>query len=323
MKTKFLISGICGQDGQIASKLLFDRGHIVAGLTHEKKNENTSLPGCSEIWAWDWKDENFLTDIFEKFRPDYFLNFAAFHHSSSETSKNLLNNETMVKVNVVGLFKILKVILSSSPNTGIVHASSSQIYTAGKCGHLVNESSQIEPSTFYGCTKESGMKMIDFYRKEYGLKGGSAIFFNHESEFRTQNFVTRKISHQIAKIKLGLADHLELRNIGAMADFTSAYDSVDAVVKMCEKEVRDDYVISSAKATGINDLVKYGFDFVELDWKKFTRFERNETHSYLIGDNSRACQELGWHTTKSMKSVIESMVNFDLNLIRKNINVSK
>ena len=223
----------------------------------------------------------------------------------------------MIKVNVVGLFKILKVILSSSADTSIVHASSSQIYTARKCGHLVDESSLIAPSTFYGCTKDSGMKMIDFYRREYGLKGGSAIFFNHESEFRTQNFVTRKISNQIAKIKLGLASHLDLRNIGAMADFTSAYDSVDAVVKMCEKGVSDDYVISSAKAISIGDLVKYGFDFVELDWEKFTKFEKNETPHYLIGDNSRALQELNWSPAKSMRSVIESMVDFDLNLNRK------
>jgi len=321
MKKKYLISGICGQDGQIATKLICDRGHDVAGLTHEKKNENAIFPGCSAIWAWDWNDEKFLTDIFKKYRPDFFLNFAAYHHSSSETLKSFLNNEAMINVNVVGLFKILKVILSSSADTSIVHASSSQIYTARKCNHLVDESSLIAPSTFYGCTKDSGMKMIDFYRREYGLKGGSAIFFNHESEFRTQNFVTRKISNQIAKIKLGLASHLELRNIGAMADFTSAYDSVDAVVKMCEKDVKDDYVISSAKAISIGNLVKYGFDSVELDWEKFTKFEKNETPHYLIGDNSRALQELNWCPAKSMKSVIESMVNFDLNLIRKSSKV--
>lgn len=317
MKKKFLISGICGQDGQIAAKSFSDRGHEVAGLTHKKKNENAVIPGCAAIWAWDWNDENFLTDLIENYRPDYFVNFAAYHHSSTETLKSFENNEAMIRVNVVGLFKILKVILNSSVDTGIVHASSSQIYTAEKRGHLVDESSPAAPSTFYGFTKDSGMKMIDCYRKQYGLKGGSVIFFNHESEFRTPNFVTRTISSQIAKIKLGLTNHLELRNIGAMADFTSARDSVDAVIKMCEQDVEADYVISSGKATSIGDLVRYGFDSVELDWEEFTKFEKNETPNYLIGNNSRALRELDWCPAISMKSVMQAMVDFDLNLIQK------
>lgn len=317
-KQRYLITGIRGQDGRIAADLLNNEGHVVAGLSHSKVDNDVTLK-CSKIWHWNWVDESSLVNIITEYKPDCLLNFAAYHLSSNKPLKNIDDHQKMMDVNIAGLFVILKVLLKHSPDTKIVHASSSQIYTPTKQNHLVNESTPTDPPTFYGYTKEAGMKMIDFYRREYKMNGGSAIFFNHESEFRGKQFVTREISSQIAKIKLGVADKLKLRNIGACGDFTSAYDSVSATIQICKKDKLDNFIISSGKATSIKELVRYGFESVDLDWRNCTTIDNDETTNYLIGDNTKIRNELNWYPVRNMRSVMEKMVRIDMEILKKQI----
>lgn len=311
---RFLVSGIRGQDGRIAAKLL-GQHHQIVGLSHGTTERAVEIAGCSKIYFWDWEDKQVIEDLVKEAKPDFFLNFAACHHSSSADALALDNHRMMMKVNLMGLSSILQSLLRHSPETMLIHTSSSQIYTAGGYGDTVNENSVCRPATFYGYTKHSGMQLIDYYRRQYGLKASNVILFNHESEFRQPEFVTRTISNNIARIKRGLSDNLHLRNIGAIADFSSAYDFVRAMVLICESGYAEEFIISSGVGTSVLDLVKYGFEKIEVDWQEHTSYDRNEVSWYLVGDNTKLRTQLDWSPEHDMRSVMESMIDFDLAIL--------
>lgn len=314
---RYLISGISGQDGKIAAETLITKGHDVAGISHTLGMDYLASVETPKIWHWDWKSEGDLQAIIEDFKPDFFLNFATAHRSSEYDVNELNSHVSMLDINISGLGIIIRSILRASPKTFLLHASSSQIYTANAPGDIVTERSEKKPTTFYGYSKLSGMNLISYYRDEYMLKAGSAILFNHESQFRNKDFVTRKISKAAAEIKMGKSNNLNLINIGAKADMSSAYDIVRGMLLMCEREKSADYILSSAKDVSILDLVQYAFDFVGLDWKEFVNYNQNKINHYVVGDNRLSMKELGWEPEHTIKDVIKEMVKNDLNLLEQ------
>lgn len=310
--SRFLITGARGQDGTIAIELLRGLGHDVTAVSHSKLVHDENVIS----YIWDWKNIAKFCEILKKSKPDFILNFATYHHSSQVDFKDLETHSRMIEVNVNGLDNIIQAMLITSKDIGLVHASSSQIYTPNKFADLVTEKRYPDPSTIYGVTKYSGMKLIDYYKKQHGLKAGVAILFNHESEYRTNNFLTRLISRQAAMIKNGHSKNLHLRNIGAYADFSSARDVVDAIIRICTNDAFDTYIISSNEGTSIKSIVKYAFEKVNLDWAEFTTFDKDEIVPYLVGDNCRVRNSLGWEPKIHMKNVIECMVDYDLTLLK-------
>ena len=310
----YLVSGIKGQDGQIVAELLSKKGHVVIGISHGSGKEE--VLGCSKIYYWNWKSELGLHSIIEDIKPDFFINFATYHTPSTGDGKNFNIHKEMFDVNLTGLSMILRSILIKSPKTIFIHASSSQVYSATGPGEIVNENSEKNPSTFYGYTKLSGMSMIDFYRKEHKLNASSAIFFNHESTFRSCEFVSRKISKTVAEIKLGKKEFLRLRNIGAKADISSAYDLVRGLILMAQKCNNTDYIFSSFKSTSVLDLVKFAFEYVDMEWKDFLKYDQDKQTNYVIGNNQFSKNSLGWAPAINVKALVESMVKHDLEFLR-------
>ncbi|WP_296590697.1 GDP-mannose 4,6-dehydratase [Methylophaga sp.] len=314
--SKYLISGISGQDGRIAAELLSKQGHTVAGLTHNPEACEEKIEGCTRIWFWNWFDETSINQILEDFRPDCFIHLAASHISSIKKGLDCETQKDMFAVNLSGLAIILRCIIKIVPNAVFINASSSQIYSATSPGEVVNELSNKIPNTFYGYTKLSGMNLVDYYRREHGLKGGSSILFNHESHYRGLDFVTRVISKTVAEIKLGKSDNLHLRNIGSKVDMSSAYDVVQGMILMSEKNLNSDYILSSFKAISILDLVSFSFEFVNLDWNKFVTYDQQENNNFVIGDNTRSKTELNWLPEIEIKTVMASMIDHDLSLLK-------
>lgn len=307
---RYLITGITGQDGTIAKDLLERQGHEVYGITHGQKNEN------SNIIHWDWNSEADLNKIIEDIKPTYILNFAAYHHPSSGNLSDFKVHERMLEINVAGLSKILRSILSHKHDTMIVHCASSQIYTATSFGESVNESSEVRPSTFYGVTKKSGMDMIDYYRRHHGLEASTAILFNHESEKRDHSFLTRTISNGVAKIAKGIEQKLKLRNIGASADFMSARDTVQGILDICSGRHSSNYIIASGHGTSVRELVSWAFEKVNLNWENHLEFERDETSDFIVGNSEKLVHDTNWSPRLTMKEVIQSMVENDLSIVQ-------
>ncbi len=290
------------------------KGHEIGGITHKNNNRLTNNL-CSYIWSWDWKDEVKFREIIEEFNPDYFINFATYHHSSTGDRMNLDIHKEMLDVNLTSLAIMLRAVITYCPETAFIHASSSQIFSPIKPAHLVNESSIKIPSTFYGYTKLCGMQLIDYYRREYKINAGSAILFNHESIYRSPEFVTRRISKSIAEIKLTTSKELKLRNIGAMADMSSAYDVVEGILLMCEKGQGKDYIFASSQGVSILDLVKHGFEYVNMDWEKYTKYDEKTINNYVVGDTELSEKVLGWKPIREISEVMESMIDYDLKLL--------
>ena len=304
---KFLITGITGQDGTILKNILRKKGYIFAGITHDKSKVS------EKIYYWDWTSYDNLKDILMFFKPDYFIHLAAYHHSSSNSIIDPNYQEKMFNVNLNGLRIIVEAILKTNNNCSLINAASSQIYCPQKNVDLVNENRIHNPGTLYGVYKSAGIKLTNYFREYHKLKVSNLILFNHESELKTDKFVSRLITKKSAEIKLGISNNLHLRNIGACADFSSAFDFMEALFKICEKNIFEDFILASGYGTSILSIVENCFDLLNLDIKKHLTFELNETLPYLIGDTTKIQRRLAWKPNESINQVIKKMLNIDLN----------
>src|SRR6187399_1977805 len=314
MSKRALITGITGQDGSYLAELLLEKGYDVYGLTRRLSATNywriahlldrlTILPG-------DLLDQLSLIRVLERVKPREFYNLAAMSFVPASWDQPLLTGE----FNSQGVTRVLEAVRVVDPSIRIYQASSSEMY--GKVREVPQrESTPFYPRSPYGVTKVYAHYITVNYRESYDLFAVSGILFNHESPRRGLEFVTRKVTDAVARIKLGLADSVGLGNLDAQRDWGFAGDYVRAMWLMLQQDHADDYVIATGETHSVRDLVEVAFGHAGLDWKKHVkqdpRFLRPAEVDLLIGDPSKAKDALGWKPEVDFRGLVTMMVDAD------------
>jgi len=314
-----LITGITGQDGSYLAELLLEKGYRVVGMVRRASTENferiAHIRERVELRQADLLDQLSLIDVVQTVAPDEIYNLAAQSFVPTSWVQPVLTAE----FDAVGVTRILEAIRLVAPKARFYQASSSEMF--GK----VRETPQRETTPFYprspyGVAKVYGHFITVNYRESYDLFACSGILFNHESERRGREFVTRKVTDGVARVKLGLAKELRLGNLAARRDWGFAGDYVDAMWRMLQQPKPDDYVVATGEAHTVRELVEIAFGCVGLDWRKHVVEDpallRPAEVEQLIGDASKARRELGWAPRVSFHALVETMVRADLERLR-------
>lgn len=314
---KALITGIAGQDGSYLSELLLDKGYQVFGLIREQDSlANISHLKRIKLIYGDLMNKKSLEKAIIEVKPDELYNLAAI----SFIPDSWQNPTLVCDVNALGVSRLLEIICHKSPKTKFFQASSAQIFGIPKESPQ-NERTKISPLNPYSAAKAFAHFLVQSFRERYGLFACSAIFYNHESERRPADFVTRKITQGAAKIKLGLERKLELGNLGVKRDWGYAPDYVRAAWLMLQQSSPEDYVIATGKLHFVRDICKIAFTTLGLDYRKYVvvkkEFVRKEEPTKLVGDATKATKVLGWKPKVSFKEMIKRMTLYDLEILQK------
>ncbi len=310
-----LITGITGQDGSYLAELLLEKGYEVSGIVRRTSAPNLSriehLLDRVSLHPADLLDQLSLIRVIEHVQPDELYNLAAMSFVPASWDQPMLTGE----FNSQGVTRILDAIRTVKANIRLYQASSSEMF--GKVREVPQtELTPFYPRSPYGVSKVFGHYITVNYRESYGLFACSGILFNHESPRRGLEFVTRKVSDGVARVKLGLADALSLGNLDACRDWGFAGDYVRAMWLMLQQDQPDDYVIATGVAHSVRDLVEVAFGRAGLDWQKHVRVDpaliRPAEVDHLIGDAGKARRVLGWQPTVDFKGLVEMMVDADL-----------
>jgi GDPmannose 4,6-dehydratase len=310
-----LITGITGQDGSYLAELLLDKGYEVFGLTRRLSANNywriapiidrlTLIPG-------DLLDQLSLIRCIERARPRELYNLAAMSFVPASWDQPMLTGE----FNSQGVTRVLEAVRVVDPAIRIYQASSSEMF--GKVREVPQkETTPFYPRSPYGVSKVFAHYITVNYRESYGLFAASGLLFNHESPRRGLEFVTRKVSEGVARIKLGRAHELKLGNLDAQRDWGFAGDYVRAMWLMLQQDVPDDFVIATGVAHSVRNLVEIAFGHAGLDWHKHVKLDpallRPAEVDHLIGDSSKAREQLGWKPTIDFEGLVKMMVDADL-----------
>jgi GDPmannose 4,6-dehydratase len=320
MAKRALITGITGQDGSYLAEFLLGKGYQVFGIT--RRSSTNSFDRIAHIidkitlLSGDLLDEHSLVSALREAQPDEIYNLGAQSFVPTSWSQPVLTAE----FTAVGVTRLLEAMRSAKPDARFYQASSSEMF--GK----VQETPQTEKTPFYprspyGVAKVYGHWITINYRESYDLYACSGICFNHESARRGLEFVTRKVSDGVARIKLDLAKELRLGNLEARRDWGNARDYVRAMWLMLQQPAPDDYVIATGTTRTVQDLVASAFGHVGLDWKKHVisdpKFIRPAEVDVLVGDASKAKRVLGWQPEISFEDMIAEMVDADLARLAK------
>ena len=315
MTKRAVITGITGQDGSYLAELLLEKGYEVTGIVRRLSAPNSwridHLIDRITLRPADLLDQLSLLRIIDDVRPQEFYNLAAMSFVPASWDQPLLTGD----FNSQGVTRVLEAIRQVDPKIRLYQASSSEMY--GRVREVPQtELTPFYPRSPYGVSKVFGHYITVNYRESYDMFACSGILFNHESPRRGLEFVTRKVSDGVARIKLGLADHLALGNMDACRDWGFAGDYVRAMWQMLQQDEADDYVISTGVSHSVKDLVEAAFGRVGLDWQRYVRtdarFIRPAEVDSLIGDASKARRELGWEPTVTFEQLIGMMVDADL-----------
>lgn len=318
MKKTAFVTGITGQDGPYLARLLLEKDYKVVGLIKRYSNpnlENLKFLGIDrdlELVTGDITDENSINNLIKSFRPEEFYNLAAQSFVGASWDLNKLTTE----VNAVGTLNILNAIKTHSTNTRFYQASTSEMFGNSKTGQQ-DEDTPFRPRSPYGVSKLYAHWMTINFRESYGLHTNCGILFNHESPLRGMEFVTRKITNGVARIKLGLADKIVLGNLDVTRDWGYAGDYVEAMWLMLQQDVADDYVIATGKHHSISQLLDIAFRHVGIsDWSKYIesdpRFKRPAELHGLCGDSTKARTKLGWEPKTDFSNMITMMTDTDI-----------
>ena len=309
-----LITGVLGQDGSLLAELLIARGYLVVGVARPGSTLPLEGPLAGvKFVEVDLLDPEGVRLMLERWQPDELYHLAAFHHSSEEPSISAaLGGKGEMLVNNFLTTKTLafELVALQSP-CHFVFASSSQIFSATEMEQRIDERSQRQPATFYGHTKSWSMELLSFLRDESDLRVSSAILFNHESERRGPQFVSRKITLAAASAAAGERPQLRLRNVQAKADWSSARDVVDALGRMGRAELPGDYVVASGTLRTVRDFARLAFELVGLDWKDFVAFDRDVPAPAVVGDPGKFRFTHGWTGEIRFEELVGSMVAHD------------
>ena len=315
MSKRAIISGITGQDGSYLAELLLEKGYEVVGITRRLSAPNTGriehLLGRIELRPADLLDQLSLMKVVDEVRPHEFYNLAAMSFVPASWDQPLLTGE----FNAQGVTRVLEAIRRIDTAIRLYQASSSEMY--GKVREIPQtEETPFYPRSPYGVSKAFAHYITVNYRESYDLFAASGILFNHESPRRGLEFVTRKVTDGVARIKLGLADSLSLGNLDAQRDWGFAGDYVRAMWLMLQQDKPGDYVIATGVSHSVQELVQTAFEHVGLDWREHVktdpRFLRPAEVDHLIGDSSKAREQLGWQPHVDFTELVTMMVDADL-----------
>jgi GDPmannose 4,6-dehydratase len=325
MKTA-LITGITGQDGSYLAELLVDKGYRVYGMVRRSSNENLSrvhhLHERIELVFGDLLDQNSLLNAMRDIKPDEVYNLAAQSFVPTSWNQPVLTGE----FTALGVTKMLEALRVACPQARFYQASSSEMF--GK----VRETPQKETTPFYprspyGVAKVYGHFITVNYRESYDLFTCSGLLFNHESPRRGLEFVTRKISHAVARIKHGLDDKLRLGNLEARRDWGYAADYVRAMWLMLQQDSPDDYVVATGRTHSVREFVERAFSRVGLDWQEHVVVDesliRPAEVDTLVGDPAKAHQVLGWQPSITFEGLVDLMVDADMENVAEQLKGEK
>jgi GDPmannose 4,6-dehydratase len=315
MPKRALITGITGQDGSYLAELLLDKGYEVTGIVRRSSAPNLwrieHLLDRIELRPGDLLDQLSLMKVIAEVRPQELYNLAAMSFVPASWDQPMLTGE----FNAQGVTRVLEAIRQVDPEIRLYQASSSEMY--GKVREVPQtELTPFYPRSPYGVSKVFAHYITVNYRESYNLFAVSGILFNHESPRRGLEFVTRKVTDGVARIKLGLADSLALGNLDAQRDWGFSGDYVRAMWLMLQQSQPDDYVIATGESHSVRELVEVAFEHVKLEWKRYVRldpkFLRPAEVDHLIGDSSKARNALGWRPEVDFPGLIRMMVDADL-----------
>jgi GDPmannose 4,6-dehydratase len=315
MAKRALITGITGQDGSYLAELLLEKGYEVFGVVRRLSAPNDwridHLRDRVTLCPGDLLDQLSIIRLLDQHKPDEVYNLAAMSFVPASWDTPLLTGE----FNSQGVTRVLDAIRTVNPKVKFYQASSSEMF--GKVREIPQtEETPFYPRSPYGVSKVFGHYITVNYRESYDLFAVSGILFNHESPRRGLEFVTRKVTDGVARIKLGLADSLALGNLGAQRDWGFAGDYVRAMWLMLQQSQADDYVIATGISHSVRELVEIAFARAGLDWQKYVKtdpqFLRPAEVDHLIGNPAKAKKVLGWEPRVNFKQLVEMMVDADL-----------
>ena len=315
MAKRAIITGITGQDGSYLAELLLDKGYEVTGIVRRLSASNSwrieHLLDRIVLRPADLLDQLSLVRVIQDVRPQEFYNLAAMSFVPASWDQPMLTGE----FNAQGVTRVLEAIRHVDPAIRLYQASSSEMY--GRVREVPQtELTPFYPRSPYGVSKVFGHYITVNYRESYGIFAVSGILFNHESPRRGIEFVTRKVTDGVARIKLGLSDSLALGNLDACRDWGFAGDYVRAMWLMLQQDKADDYVIATGVSHSVRQLVETAFGHVGLDWKRHVRVEpaflRPAEVDHLIGDAGKARRVLGWEPQVHFEQLVGMMVDADL-----------
>jgi GDPmannose 4,6-dehydratase len=319
MAKRALITGVTGQDGSYLAELLLNEGYEVIGMV--RRSSTVTFERISHIEdrltlvAGDLFDEVSMIGILRDHRPSEVYNLAAQSFVQTSWSQPVLTGETTA----LGVTRVLDAIRTVDPEIRFYQASSSEMF--GKVQEVPQrESTPFYPRSPYGVAKVYGHWITVNYRESYDLHASSGILFNHESPRRGLEFVTRKVTHGVARIAAGIDQSLALGNLDAQRDWGFAADYVRAMWMMLQQDAPDDYVVATGETHSVRELVELSFAAAGLDWEKYVtideRFLRPAEVDLLVGDPSKAEKVLGWHREVDFPTLVQMMVEADLALVR-------
>ncbi|HEY1830192.1 MAG TPA: GDP-mannose 4,6-dehydratase [Acidimicrobiales bacterium] len=322
MAKRALITGVTGQDGSYLAEFLLDQGYTVIGMVRRSSTVNferiAHIQDRLELVAGDLLDEVSLINMLRDHRPHEVYNLAAQSFVQTSFSQPVFTGETTA----LGVTRLLDAIRLVDPDIRFYQASSSEMF--GKVLEVPQrESTPFYPRSPYGVAKVYGHWITVNYRESYNLHASSGILFNHESPRRGLEFVTRKVTNGVARIKLGLDDKLALGNLDAQRDWGFAGDYVRAMWLMLQQDSPDDYVVSTGETHEVRELCRLAFAAADLDWENHVvmdeKFLRPAEVDLLVGQPTKAHEILGWKRDVDFPGLVSMMVDADMEQLRKSL----
>ncbi len=323
---KALITGITGQDGYYLAKFLIEKGYEVHGTIRRSSSFNTERidtliskykeDGLLSLYYSDLLDASSLSTLINKIEPDELYNLAA----QSHVAVSFKNAFYSISTSTLGPTTLLESVKNSKKDIKYYQASSSEMY-GGINNEKLNEQSLFVPKSPYAAGKLFAHNLTTVYRESYDLFCSNGILFNHESPYRGETFVTRKISRAVGRIKNNLQSKLTLGNLDAVRDWGFAGDYVEGMWLMLQHDQPDDWVLATGEAHSVKEFAKIAFDTVELNWEDYIvsddKYLRPNEVNHLLGDSSKARKELNWEPKVNFEELVKMMVDYDLELAAK------
>ncbi len=323
---KALLTGITGQDGYYLTRLLIDKGYEVHGTIRRTSSINTSRldpliskyqpDGILNLHYSDLLDSSSLELLINQIEPDEVYNLAAQSHVSVSFKNPIYTTQTAM----LGSISILEAIRNSNKDVKFYQASSSEMY-GGDSKELLNEQSLFNPKSPYAASKVFAHNITKIYRESYDIFSVNGILFNHESPYRGETFVTRKITRALGRIACGLQSKVTLGNLDASRDWGFAGDYVKGMWMMLNHEKADDWVLATGETHTVKDFLKIAFEYLSLNYEEFVetsdKYYRPNEVEHLLGDSTKARKQLGWKPEVEFEQLVHMMVDFDLNLAKR------
>jgi GDPmannose 4,6-dehydratase len=315
-----MITGVTGQDGSYLAELLLSKGYVVHGIMRRVSTFASTARIDSILnhphfhkYYGDLEDGTSITALIAKVKPDEFYNLGAM----SQVRISFEVPQYTISANTIGVITVLEAIRQFSPKTKFYQASSSEMFGAPGVPAPFNEKTVMLPQSPYGVSKLAAYHLTKQYRDGYGLFATTGILFNHESPRRGENFVTKKVTMAVARIKKGLQKNLELGNLEAKRDWGWSPEFVEAIHMIMQHDKPDVFVVATGETHTIREFVEEAFACVDLDWKKYVTFAQKLTRPnevpLLLGDATKIKRELGWTPKMKFKEIVKAMVEYDLN----------